>query len=555
MPAESTLLGFLTLVNRNVPTIDLEQHRKEHAQAALIARATFVLLHIFILATLFTCGSDLQHSLKGEHRLYVGGFLALLLANAALYVALNLSNPGYLELGKRGSGSTSSTDVEEGREFLIAMTTAVGAKDARKSRQNSRPNQRPFDLGRLLATEMGAYEPKDNSLAGSQTDSDAEDAVSLPSSANHSSAEEHSDNAPASAKEPALHAPLMSAGLMRKMGEGVGDWVGSSREADMEGGLKPDSWHSSLQAPHLASGRPSDDGAPLEAAALGSWADLLPAGGSASWAGGRADVQEPDLASAGGIAPAARGARPADGAAASQGRSTEAADGRQSAAGGTLRADAASDDFLIGAVHHGLLEDSRRSSRTLAWYERACPGRLCEWCGAWQRLRAHHCSLCDRCVDAYDHHCAWIGTCVGARNRPMFVGFLATQTAVLAWSLQAAVSCLDNAVPLVPDSAFFGYDWEVVASIGLLVFLLTFVACLLGYQLFLAATAQTTREHSCGGQVPYLAHVPAHVHPFSRGIRGNLWDFFFENADRDWELPSIEQLVMREHAQSAEHCC
>jgi hypothetical protein len=57
--------------------------------------------------------------------------------------------------------------------------------------------------------------------------------------------------------------------------------------------------------------------------------------------------------------------------------------------------------------------------RTVAWFERALPGRLCEWCGAWQRLRAHHCALCDRCVDTYDHHCAWIGTCVGARNRPM----------------------------------------------------------------------------------------------------------------------------------------
>ena len=136
-----------------------------------------------------------------------------------------------------------------------------------------------------------------------------------------------------------------------------------------------------------------------------------------------------------------------------------------------------------------------------------------------------------------------------------FVGFLASQTAVLAWSLQAAVSCLHNAAPLMPDSAFFGYDWEVVASIGLLVFLLTFVACLLGYQLFLAATAQTTREHSCSGQVAYLAHVPAHVHPFSRGVLGNLWDFAFENADREWELPSIEEMVMREHARSEEQCC
>lgn len=259
--------------------------------------------------------------------------------------------------------------MQEGKESSIAMTT-LEAKDARNSRKNTRPNQRPFDLGRLLAAEMGAYEPMDDS----QTDSDAEDAVSLPSCANQSSADEHSDNASASAKKPALHAPLKAAEKMVKLGhlpgERVGDWAGSSREANMEGGLKPDSWHSSLQAPHLASSRPSEDGAPLEAAALGSWADLLPAGGSASWAGGHADAQDPDLASAGGIAPAARGARPADCAAVLQGRSTEAADARQSAAGGTLHADAASDDYVIGAVHHGcrgLSEDSRSSSRCLFW--------------------------------------------------------------------------------------------------------------------------------------------------------------------------------------------
>ncbi len=83
--------------------------RQEHAQAAIIARTTFVLLHVFILATLFTCASDLQHSLQGGHRLYLGGFLALLLANAALYVALNLSDPGYLEPRK---GQYSGTDIE-----------------------------------------------------------------------------------------------------------------------------------------------------------------------------------------------------------------------------------------------------------------------------------------------------------------------------------------------------------------------------------------------------------------------------------------------------------
>lgn len=47
------------------------------------------------------------------------------------------------------------------------------------------------------------------------------------------------------------------------------------------------------------------------------------------------------------------------------------------------------------------------------------PGRPCERCGAFQRLRAHHCTACERCVDTHDHHCLWLGTCIGARNQAM----------------------------------------------------------------------------------------------------------------------------------------
>ena len=43
------------------------------------------------------------------------------------------------------------------------------------------------------------------------------------------------------------------------------------------------------------------------------------------------------------------------------------------------------------------------------WWARACPGKWCERCGAWQHLRARHCLACERCVLMYDHHCVWAG--------------------------------------------------------------------------------------------------------------------------------------------------
>ena len=58
--------------------------------------------------------------------------------------------------------------------------------------------------------------------------------------------------------------------------------------------------------------------------------------------------------------------------------------------------------------------------RSCAWWEKpGMPGRRCERCGAFQRLRAHHCAACERCVDTHDHHCLWLGTCIGARNQAM----------------------------------------------------------------------------------------------------------------------------------------
>ena len=67
--------------------------------------------------------------------------------------------------------------------------------------------------------------------------------------------------------------------------------------------------------------------------------------------------------------------------------------------------------------------ESLIQTRNLPIFTRAYNGhvRFCPKCWVLKPDRAHHCSVCGKCICKMDHHCHWVSNCVAFDNYKCFI--------------------------------------------------------------------------------------------------------------------------------------
>lgn len=91
----------------------------------------------------------------------------------------------------------------------------------------------------------------------------------------------------------------------------------------------------------------------------------------------------------------------------------------------------------------------------------------CNKCKDYKPLRAHHCSICNRCVLKMDHHCPWINNCVGHQNHRYFLLFLFYLTLGCYFIAIFGLPAIINREPGRRGLLFVSYTLSVVFAIVL----------------------------------------------------------------------------------------
>ncbi|TRY82252.1 hypothetical protein DNTS_009366 [Danionella cerebrum] len=160
------------------------------------------------------------------------------------------------------------------------------------------------------------------------------------------------------------------------------------------------------------------------------------------------------------------------------------------------------------------------------------PGQVvykCPKCCSIKPDRAHHCSVCKRCIRKMDHHCPWVNNCVGENNQKYFVLFtmyiaLISLHALIMVALHFQRSLIDQNFLFPLECSSFSPPATVILLILLsfegLLFLI-FTAVMFGTQMHSICNDETgieqlkKEEHRWGKRSRWMNLKLVFGHPFS----------------------------------------
>jgi len=141
--------------------------------------------------------------------------------------------------------------------------------------------------------------------------------------------------------------------------------------------------------------------------------------------------------------------------------------------------------------------------------------RFCRTCNIVKPMRAHHCSICKRCVLKMDHHCPWVNSCVGWQNHKHFLLFLVYMWAGSAFFLFVGFKNTWNALLGYPTTGYL----LICVIMCFSAFLATSI--FLAWNIYLLLTNQSTIEFY--GNV--LA-TPRRFNHYNLGAKRNIEEVF-----------------------------
>ncbi|KAK3810820.1 MAG: DHHC palmitoyltransferase-domain-containing protein [Benniella sp.] len=154
----------------------------------------------------------------------------------------------------------------------------------------------------------------------------------------------------------------------------------------------------------------------------------------------------------------------------------------------------------------------------------------CKRCHLPKPERAHHCSVCKRCILKYDHHCPWIHNCVGHFNHRFFLMFLTYLSIACVYFVIMGASPFLVAANVDSDETWpYWLDRTLVAFSEVLAFAIGIavggMAC---WHWYLTLTAQTTLEQYNNAYIrkdcKKRGETFSNMYDF--GIVGNFQDLF-----------------------------